>query len=63
MSVAKCSNSQKVIQHERYKRLRKKVNSELKKDSLRHNNERIEKTEDENEVWKVVNQFFFCLFI
>jgi hypothetical protein len=30
------------------------VNSELKKDNIRYNNQRIEKTNENNEVWKVV---------
>ena len=37
-----------------FKRLRNKVNSELKRDTVRNNNERIDKAKDENEVWKVV---------
>ena len=36
--------------------MRNKVNSELKKDTIRNNNERIDKANDENEVWKIVKE-------
>ena len=42
--------------HEKFKRLRNKVNSELKKDTFQYNNDRIDKAQDENEVWKVVKE-------
>ena len=41
---------------EKFKRLRNKVNSKLKKDTIRNNNERIDKANDENEVWKIVKE-------
>ena len=50
------THSEKVILHEKFKRLRNKVNSELKKDTIRNNNERIDKANDENEVWKIVKE-------
>ena len=53
------THSEKVILHEKFKRLRNKVNSELKKDTIRNNNERIDKANDENEVWKIVKEIIF----
>ena len=36
--------------------MRNRVNSELKKDTINNNNERIDKANDENEVWKIVKE-------
>ena len=48
--------SEKTIQHEKYKRLRNRVNSLIKADVIKYNEERITKAEDSNEVWKIVNE-------
>ena len=37
-----------------YKKLRKRVISELRKDNMNFNNERVKSAQDENEMWKVV---------
>ena len=41
--------------HQKYKRLRNRVNSLIKKDVIQHNDSRMEKAKDENEVWKIVS--------
>ena len=48
------SNHDKRVLHEKYKRLRNKVNSELRKDIRKHNNNRVDRAKDENEIWKIV---------
>ena len=35
--------------------MRNRVNSELKKDTRDHNNNRVDKANDENEIWKIVS--------
>ena len=54
-SNSKASPTEKIVLHSRYKKLRNRMNGDLKKDSLRFNNERVDKAQDENEIWKVVN--------
>ena len=54
--MKKVSHTERVILHAKFKRLRNKVNSELKKDTINNNNVRIDKANDENEVWKVVKE-------
>ena len=41
---------------EKYKKLRNKVNSQIRKDNIYFNNERIKKANDENEIWKVAKE-------
>ena len=41
---------------EKYKKLRNKVNSQIRKDNIYYNNERIKKANDENEIWKVAKE-------
>lgn len=50
------SPTERVIQHQKYKSLRNRVNSLIKSDTIKYNNDRIEKAEDENEIWKIVNE-------
>ena len=44
---------EKQVWNEKYKKLRNKVNYSIKRDTIDHNNNRIDKAKDENEVWKV----------
>ena len=46
------------VQHEKFKRLRNRVNSMIKADVIKYNEERITKADDINEVWKVVSDIF-----
>ena len=46
---------EKAVQHEKFKRLRNRVNSMIKADVIKYNEERITKADDINEVWKVVS--------
>ena len=48
------SPAEKIVQQAVYKKLRNRVVSELKKDNLNFNNERVNKAANENEIWKVV---------
>ena len=48
------SPAEKLIQQAVYKKLRNRVISELRKDNINLNNERVKNAADENEVWKVV---------
>ena len=48
------SPAEKLIQQAEYKKLRNRVISELRKDNINLNNERVKNAADENEVWKVV---------
>ena len=54
-SKSNLSPSEKAVQHEKYKKMRNRVNSMIKADVIRYNEERITKAEDVNEVWKVVS--------
>ena len=38
-----------------YKKLRNLVSNKIRKETLKHNNDRIAKAQDENEVWNNVN--------
>ena len=49
------SPAEKGVQQAVYKKLRNRVISELRKDVINSNNERVEKAENENEIWKVVH--------
>jgi hypothetical protein len=53
-SIKTKTGVEKAVQHTKYKKLRNRVNSELKKDNLRFNSERVREANDENEIWKVV---------
>jgi hypothetical protein len=52
--IHKVSHQEKAVQQNKYKKLRNRVNSQLKKDNLNFNSDRIKKAKDENEVWKIV---------
>ena len=54
-SISKASNSEKHIHMNKYKMLRNKINSRIRKESVDYNNSRIDAAKDENELWKVVN--------
>ena len=49
-AVTKCSYTEKAVLHAKFKRLRNKVNSELKKDIRKFSNARVDKANDENEI-------------
>jgi hypothetical protein len=44
------------IKQQKYKTLRNRVTSALKRDTRMRNEQRIEKAANENEVWKIVNE-------
>ena len=44
------------IQHLKFKKLRNRVNSLIKKDVIQFNDNRIENAKDEKEIWKVVKE-------
>jgi hypothetical protein len=48
--------NEKIIMHERYKKLRNRVTNQIRKDTRQFNEERIDKAGDEKEIWKVVNE-------
>jgi hypothetical protein len=50
------SPNEKIIIHERCKKLRNRVSNQIKKDTRQFNEERIDKAGDEKEIWKVVNE-------
>ena len=50
------SPKEKIIIHERYKKLRNRVSNQIKKDTRQFNEERIDKAGDEKEIWKGVNE-------
>ena len=41
---------------EKYKKLRNKVNCQIRKDNVYFNNEKIKKANDENELWKIAKE-------
>ena len=48
--IKSVSPSEKIFLHEKYKRLRNRINSMLKNDTIKYNNERVKKAGDENEI-------------
>ena len=54
--MTRSSPNEKKVSHAKFKRLRNRVNSELKKDMRAHNNARVDNAKDENEIWKIVNE-------
>ena len=50
------STSQKAIWMAKYKKLRNQVNSNIRNETKDFNNNRIDKANDENEVWKVAKE-------
>ena len=55
-NIKKCRNGEKRSMFEKYKKLRNKVNGQIRKDNIYFNNERIKKANDENEIWKVAKR-------
>jgi len=54
-SIHRSPNEKKVL-HEQYKKLRNRVTNQIRRDTQQYNEEKIDKAEDEKEIWKVVNQ-------
>ena len=54
--IKQSSGNQKQIWNEKYKKIRNAVTAQIKKDSIDFNNKRIDKANDENEVWKVAKE-------
>ena len=50
------SPTEKAVLHQKYKRLRNKVNSMVKNDTIKYNDERVDKAANENEMWKIVKE-------
>ena len=57
-AINKSTDMDKKVLHVKYKKLRNKVNNELKKDTRDHNNNKVDKAKDENEIWKIVNDIY-----
>ena len=56
LNLKKCPPSEKIIMFEKYKKLRNKVNCQIRKDNVYFNNEKIKKANDENELWKIAKE-------
>jgi len=54
-SIHKSPNEKKVL-HEQYKKLCNRVTNQIRRDTQKHNEEKVDKAGDEKEIWKVVNQ-------
>ena len=48
--------SERELRQKEYKKLRNSVTNRIREDNKRSNDERIEKANDENEIWKVINE-------
>ena len=53
--IGKATEEEKKNLQIEYKKIRNSVTTKIRKDTIAHNEERIEKANDENEIWKVVN--------
>ena len=42
------SPAEQIVQHTKYKKLRNRVNT------IKYNNDRVDKANDENEIWRIV---------
>ena len=60
LNLSKLSPSECIIQHGKYKKLRNRINSLVKNDTIKYNNERVEAAKDENEMWKIVKDIKIC---
>ena len=54
--IKNAHKSEKIIILEKYKKLRNKVNIQIRKDNIYFNNEKIRKANNENEIWKVAQE-------
>ena len=50
LEIKSKSQAEKLVQHQKYKRLRNRVNSLIKEDTIKDNDSWIEKAKDENEM-------------
>ena len=55
-NLSKLEPREKAIQHIKYKKLRNRINSLVKSDTIKYNNTRVEQAKDENELWKIVKE-------
>ena len=54
--IKKDHSTEKIILLEKYKKLRNRVNIQIRKDNIFFNNEKIKKADNENELWKVAQE-------
>ena len=52
--IKQADQSERSVLQTQFKVLRNKVNSKVRKDNIDFNNNRLEKANNENEVWKIV---------
>ena len=56
---ARCSavsNNEKKVWTDKYKKLRNQVNSKVRKETMDHNNKRIDNAKNDNEVWNITKE-------
>ena len=56
LMIKNSNGNQKQVWNEKYKKLRNAVTSQIRKDTIDANNNRIDAAKDENEVWKVAKE-------
>ena len=54
--IHKASHGEKALLSTKYKKLRNLVNCRIRKETILHNEQRVNKANSEGEVWKVVNE-------
>ena len=54
-NISKANNQQKTVLMKKYKILRNKTTASIRKDSLNHNQDRIDNAKNEKEIWNIVN--------
>ena len=52
-SISKAKQNEKVILQQQYKKIRNKVNTNIRNENIAFNNTRIQEANDENELWKL----------
>ena len=53
--IKNSNNSEKIVLNEKYKSPRNKVTSQIRKENLEYNNNRIRESKSESELWKNTN--------
>ena len=55
-NIKKAQNGDKIVFIEKYKKLRNSVNYQIKKENIKHNENRVDMAKSNSELWKIVNE-------
>jgi hypothetical protein len=55
-AIKSAGNQEKLILQKKYKLLRNKVTTQIRKENIEHNNNRVEEAKTESELWKITKE-------